>query len=93
MAGGRPYTVATALLCLFLLLLLAFGQVAHVHTTNADADHCPLCIALHAPATVAPAATVIILVALESPVIVQEVRPISRAWHPTQFTRPPPASC
>jgi hypothetical protein len=86
--------VATTVLCLFLLLLLAFGQVAHIHSGSTDADHCPLCIVLHATPTVAAAAAaIIVLVPLSSPVPVHEVRPVFRSWHPTQFTRPPPASC
>ena len=93
-SGSRTFRVATTVLCLFLLALLAFGQVAHIHATSADADHCPLCIMLHSAAPIAVAAPVIIvLVPLDPPVVVQEVRPVYRSWHPKQFTRPPPASC
>jgi len=79
-------------MCLLLLLLLAFGQVAHIHSSSDDADHCPLCIVLHSAAPIAvAAAVVIVLVPLGSPAPVQEFRPVFRSWHPTQFTRPPPA--
>jgi hypothetical protein len=92
--GSRAFAVATAVLCLFLLLLLSFGQVAHIHATSAEADHCPLCFVLHSAAPIAVAApVVIVLVPLRSPVVVQEVRPVFRSWHPSQFTRPPPACC
>lgn len=92
--GSRAFALATTVLCLLLLLLSAFGQVAHIHATNAEADHCSLCIVLHSAAPIAAAAPVIIvLVPLGSPVVVQQVHPVYRSWHPTQFIRPPPASC
>ncbi len=92
--GSRAFAKATTVLCLLLLLLLAFGQVAHIHTSSAEADHCSLCIVLHSAAPIAVAApVVIVLVPLDSPVVVQQVRPVFRTWHPTQFIRPPPASC
>jgi hypothetical protein len=82
------------MLCVFLLVLLAFGQVAHIHSSSADADHCSLCIVLHSAAPIAVAASaVIVLVPLASPVVVQKIRPVFRSWHPSLFTRPPPASC
>jgi hypothetical protein len=89
----RSFAVATVV-CLVLLALLAVVQVAHAHPLDSDADHCPLCIVLHAAAPVAvPAAVIIILVQVGSPAPVIETRAIIRAWHPTLFTRPPPVTC
>jgi len=86
--------VATTVLTLFLLLVLAFGQVAHIHSSSADADHCSLCIVLHSAAPIAVVApAVIVLVPLRSAVPVQKIRPVFHPWHRTQYTRPPPASC
>jgi hypothetical protein len=84
--------VATVL-CLVLLALLAVVQVAHVHPLETDADHCPLCIVLHAAAPVAVAAAVVILIQVGTPVPILESRAIIRTWHPSLFTRPPPISC
>ena len=85
----RNFAVATVV-CLILLALLAVVQIAHVHPLESDADHCPLCIVMHAVAPVAVAAAVIILVPLGKPVPIVEPRSILRHWHPTLFTRPPP---
>lgn len=79
-------------LCLLLLLVLAFGQVAHVHQNASDTDHCALCIVLHSAAPIAAAAIiVIVLVQSGSPAPLKEVRLAIRTWHPSLFTRPPPA--
>lgn len=92
--GSPAFAMATTVLCLLLLLLLTFGQVAHIHATTAETDHCPLCIVLHSAAPVAvAAAVVIVLVPLGSPVVVQKVHPVFRGWHSTQFIRPPPTAC
>jgi hypothetical protein len=77
-------------MCLVLLALLAVAQVAHTHPLVSDADHCPLCIVMHAVAPVAVAATVILLVPVGTPAPTLEPRAILRHWHPTLFTRPPP---
>lgn|SRR5581483_5198554 len=84
--------VAATVVCLVLLALLAVVQVAHVHPLDSDADHCPLCIAIHAVAPVTVAAAIIILVPVGTPVPILEPRAILRHWHPTLFTRPPPAA-
>ncbi|HWE87021.1 MAG TPA: hypothetical protein VG267_18900 [Terracidiphilus sp.] len=90
--GSRGFTVAVTVVCLLLLALLAVGQVAHVHPSASDADHCALCIALHSAAPVAAAAAiVIVLVQLGTPVLLQEVPLVIRPWHPTLYTRPPPS--
>lgn len=87
----RSFVVATVV-CLVVLALLAVVQVAHVHPVNSDADHCPLCIAVHSVAPVAVAAGIVILVQVGMPAPVVEPRAILRHWHPTLFTRPPPAA-
>ena len=89
----RPRTfVAATVVCLVLLALLAVVQIAHVHPLETDAGHCPLCIAMHAAAPVALAAAVVILVQVGTPVPVLEPPAVLRHWHPSLFTRPPPAA-
>lgn len=87
----RSFVVATVV-CLVLLALLAVVQVAHVHPQETDADHCPLCIAIHAVAPAAVAVTIILLVYVGTPVPVVEPRSVLHRWHPNLFTRPPPAA-
>ncbi len=87
--GPRTFAVATVV-CLILLALLTVVQIAHVHPLESDADHCPLCIVMHAVAPVSVAAAVIILVRVGTPAPIVESRSILRHWHPTLFTRPPP---
>lgn len=82
-----------AVLCLFLLALLAVVQVAHVHPQETDGDHCPLCIVMHSVAPAAVAAAVIILVQVGTPVLVCEPRASVRPWLPSLFIRPPPLGC
>lgn len=79
------------LVCLVLLALLAVVQVAHMHPLNSDADHCPLCIAMHTAAPVAVVAAVILLVQVEASAPVFEPQTVIRYWHPQLFIRPPPA--
>jgi hypothetical protein len=81
---------AAAIVCLLLLTLLAVAQVAHVHPVDTDADHCPLCIAMHSAAPVAVTAAVVVLVEIERAAPVYEPLSIARYWHPQLFTRPPP---
>lgn len=86
----RAYA-AIVLLCLSLLALLAFVQVAHVHSVDTDADHCSLCIALHtAAAPVTAAILAIVLVSLEAVAPLVAVRPFRLLWHRQLFIRPPP---
>jgi hypothetical protein len=82
-----------AFVCLALLALLTVVQVAHIHPLNSDADHCPVCIAMHSAAPVAALATAIVLVRIGNPAPVVEARAVIRHWHPKLFTRPPPAGC
>ncbi len=90
----RPSAYAVVMLvCLALLALMTVVQVAHVHSVDTDADHCPLCVVLHSAAPVAVAAAAIILVQIEASAPVFEVRAVTRHWHAQLFTRPPPSDC
>lgn len=80
------------LVCLALLALLTVVQVAHVHSVDTDADHCPLCIALHTAAPVAAAVAVMVMVQIESFSPIVEVRPIGISWRRQLFIRPPPSA-
>ena len=86
----RPGAYVVVLVCLALLALLTFIQVAHVHSVNTDADHCPICVVLHTAAQVAVAAALIILVEMQAFVPLVEVRPIRAKWQQQLFIRPPP---
>jgi hypothetical protein len=86
--GSRAFA---AVLCLFLLLFLAFAEVAHTHASVAEAEHCPICIAFHSVAPPAQASPVISLVVLGRQQLEPETRAISRFWHPALFIRPPPS--
>ena len=83
---------AMMLVCIVLLAVLTVVQVAHVHATASDADRCPLCMVLHTAVPVAAATTVILLVQIAAAAPAQQVRAVTRDWHPHLFTRPPPAS-
>ena len=89
----QAFAVAAAALCLILLALLSVVQVAHVHPNATDADHCQLCIVLHAAAPVAVTAALVVLVQLGSTSPVVQAVSAIRPWHPTLFTRPPPTGC
>jgi hypothetical protein len=80
-------------LCLVLLALLTVVQVAHMHPLESDADHCPLCIAMHTAAPVAVVAAVVVLVQIEISAPVFEPRTAVRHWRPKFITRPPPVGC
>jgi TRAP-type C4-dicarboxylate transport system permease small subunit len=88
---ARLSAYVLVLVCLCLLALLTFIQVAHVHSVNTDADHCPLCVALHTAAPLAVAAAIIILVEMEAFVPLVEVRSIRCQWQRQLFIRPPPS--
>lgn len=91
--GRSKFLPVVAGLCLVLLASLAFAQVAHLHASAADADHCQLCIVMHTAAPAAAVSAAIILVnvgataPLAEPVIVARQRILSL------FIRPPPVSC
>jgi uncharacterized membrane protein YhaH (DUF805 family) len=88
----KPWAMrATTLICLVLLTLLTFVQVAHVHPSATDADHCPICVVMHSAAPVAVVAVAIVFVRALVPVTVPVVHLVARPWHCTLFNRPPPA--
>lgn len=92
--AGRPSGfVVGVLLCLALLVLVSFVQVAHIHAVATDQDHCPICLVLHSAIPIAAAAAVLILFQIAVAPPVMETRGLSRHWHPQLFTRPPPAHC
>jgi hypothetical protein len=83
-----------AVVCLILLALLAVIQVTHVHASDSDADHCTLCVVMHSVVPIVVMLVTVVLVRIEtSAPEILEVRAITRFWHPTLFTRPPPAGC
>lgn len=82
-----------ALVCLALLLLLTVVQTVHMHTRQVDADHCPLCIVLHATAPIAVTAAVILLGEMRAPAPPADERRGVRLWFTYLFTRPPPVAC
>jgi len=88
--GALP---VVAVVCLFLMALLAVMQVAHTHPLESDADHCQLCIVMHTAAPAAITAVVVVLVQMETSAPVFEARAVIRHWHPKLFTRPPPTGC
>jgi hypothetical protein len=89
-AGFFP---AVAVLCLVLLATLAVAQVAHLHSSQSDADHCQLCIAMHTVAPVAAAAAAIVIVQLGASTPQAEPALIARRPQIRLFIRPPPTSC
>ena len=82
------------LVCLVLLALLAVIQVTHVHASDSDADHCTLCTVMHSVVPLVIMLVTVVIVSLGTPApALFEFRSIIRYWHPTLFTRPPPAGC
>jgi TRAP-type C4-dicarboxylate transport system permease small subunit len=81
------------LVCLVLLTLLAVVQVAHFHSNQADADHCPLCLVMQSavPVAVMTAAIVLVQIGISAPRV--EPRPVMVRPHLALFIRPPPAGC
>lgn len=88
----KPWAVrATMLVCVLLLTLVTFVQVAHVHPANTDADQCPICVVMHSAAPVAAVAVALLFASGSSPVPVPVVHSVVRRWHCTLFNRPPPS--
>jgi len=81
---------AVSLVCLLLLAVVTFVQVAHVHPAASDADNCPICVVMHSAVPVAVVAAAIVFVTASSPVPVPIVHSVVRPWHCTLFNRPPP---
>jgi hypothetical protein len=91
---AKPVTLpVVAVVCLVLMALLAVVQVAHFHSTQAAADHCPLCVSIHSAVPVAATPAVIVLVQVGIPAPLFKARAATRNWHPKLFTRPPPTGC
>jgi hypothetical protein len=88
--GGTRLWRLTTLACLLLLILMTFVQVAHVHSTATDADHCPICVVMHSVAPVAAVAAAIVLVHGSEPLAVHKAVSVIRPWHCSLFNRPPP---
>jgi len=87
----KAFRVAIAV-CLMVLILLASFHVAVAHSIGTDTDHCPVCLVMHSvlPFLVLVVAVLLARVGAATPVQLN-VRPIVQYWHPTLFTRPPPA--
>ena len=84
---------AIAVLCLVLLAILAVAQVAHLHPSQTDADHCQLCIVMHTVVPTAIAAAVIVIVQLGASAPQADPIVIARQRQIRLFIRPPPISC
>jgi len=90
----KPSALGAAVVCLVLLALLAVAQVTHVHAVGGDADHCPLCVVMHSVVPFVVLVTAVVLVRIGTAALsLLEFFTIIRYWHPTLFTRPPPAGC
>ncbi len=95
-AGNRissSLLAAVAVLCLILLATLAVAQVAHLHPSQSDADHCQLCIAMHTVAPVATAAAIIFIEQLGASPLQAEPIVVARPRQIRLFIRPTPVSC
>jgi len=88
-----PALSAVMVLCLLLMALLMVVQVAHMHPFDSDADHCPLCIAMHSAVPVAVFAAAVMLIQIRTAAPVFEPCVVIRHRHPKLFTRPPPTGC
>jgi len=87
------FCTPVALVCIALLALLAFVQVTHLHSSQTDADQCPVCTVMHSAAPVTVATAVVVLVPMGAPA--PQAEPVTIAQRPqsTLFIRPPPAGC
>jgi uncharacterized membrane protein YqhA len=91
--GRSRFLPVVAGLCLVLLASLAFAQVAHLHSSAVDADHCQLCIVMHTAVPVAAVATAVVLVQLGASAPQAEPTFVARRPQTRLFIRPPPVSC
>jgi hypothetical protein len=92
--GGRlPRWAVTAVVCVVMLAFLAVMQVPHLHATQSDADHCPLCVVMHSTAPVTPPTAAVVMVPVGAPE--PQAEPVSTTHRPESslFIRPPPAGC
>ena len=82
------------MVCIVLLTLLMVAQVMHVHAVASDADHCQLCIVMNSVVPFVVFFAGVLLVRIGTTALTpREFRTICRNWHPTLFSRPPPAGC
>ena len=89
--GRSTAITVVAILCVVLLGVLAAVQVAHFHSNQTLADHCPLCVSLHSAAPLASAiAAAISLVQIGRSTLVAEQHFVPRRRNAKLFTRPPP---
>ena len=91
--GRLGFSPAVAVLCLALLATLAFAQVAHLHSSAADSDHCQLCAVMHTVAPVAAFTAAIVLVQLGAFTPQGEPILLARQRVLRLSIRPPPESC
>lgn len=89
---GTGFLPVIATVCLVLLALLAVAQVAHLHSNPTDADHCQLCIVMHAVAPTATATAAVFLVRLGASSPAAEPVLVARQPQFRLFSRPPPVS-
>jgi len=86
---------AAMAVCLMLLALVTFVQVAHVHpatvSSAAGTDQCPICVVMHSAAPVSVASATVTFVSTFAPVAVPSLNPVVRPWDCTLFNRPPPS--
>jgi hypothetical protein len=81
------------LVCVVLLAFLAVMQVPHLHTTQSQADHCPLCVVMCSSAPAAPLAAGVVLVPIGTAAPQAEPSAPSRKPASRIFIRPPPSGC
>jgi hypothetical protein len=89
---SRPSALRVAIaVCLVLLMLLAFVHLTFAHSVDTDADHCPLCIAMHsvAPFWIMLVGVLLVRIRTAAPVLLENCA-LVLIWHPTLFNRPPP---
>ncbi|HEX8713569.1 MAG TPA: hypothetical protein VF730_16960 [Terracidiphilus sp.] len=92
-ASGKSSVLRVmALVCVVLLCFLAAVQVAHIHSSQTLADHCPICVSIHSAAPLAAAiVAAIILVHLGRSTPELEFPRIAIRQSIRLHTRPPPA--
>jgi hypothetical protein len=78
------------------VLLIAFlgvMQVPHLHASQSDADHCPLCVVMHSTAPTAVAVAAVVLVPMGAPAPQAEPDAAPPVRQTRLFIRPPPSGC
>jgi hypothetical protein len=91
--GRLPRWAVTAVVCLVLIAFVAVMQVPHLHATQSDADHCPLCVVMHSTAPVTAPAPAVVLVPVGIPELKVEPLTVTQRPESSLFIRPPPAGC